>query len=54
MFALGALISFMLPVLFITSVPPDEITQIQTVVCVLCALFCVIFIKLMVLEYDNN
>lgn len=54
MFALGAFISFILPMFIIASVPPAEITQAQTVLSVLSALFCVIFVKLMVLEYDNN
>lgn len=54
MFALGAFISFMLPILVIASIPPAQITDVQTVFCVMSALFCVIFLKLMVLEYEND
>ena len=54
MFALGAFISFILPVFIIASVPPAEITQAHSVMCVVSALFFVIFLKLMVLEYEND
>ena len=54
MFALGAFISFILPAFIIMAIPPAEITQGHSVMCVVSALFFVIFLKLMVLEYDNN